>query len=173
VSAVAAALFLRFPLCCRREPWAADEPSVVTCRISLPSGRRAVLSCRGLTRRFAPRSRRRLTAAASCREPGMPVPRAQHGHAAALGCQDPRACVRALAAKPDRARLLARHAQPRHGLAVRVHPRDAAATSRSRRGHVIEAFSQAPSGCSHSRTRAHTHTRLPHRTRTPPHRIPP
>jgi hypothetical protein len=65
------------------------------------------------------------------------------------------------------------------GLAVRIHPCDAAATSRSRRGQVVGAFPRAPSGCSRSHTHrgatAPTRTRShpsAHRIRTPPHRIP-
>jgi hypothetical protein len=80
----------------------AEEPSVANPRHPFPSSRRAVF-CAGARRAaILSRCRRRPTAAASCRGPGMPVPRARHGHATALGSQAPRACVRTRAARPSR-----------------------------------------------------------------------
>jgi hypothetical protein len=49
-----------------------------------------------------------------------------------------------------------------HNLAVHIHPSDATATSRSRRGHAVEAFPRAPIG---RHTHAHTHSHLLHQIR--------
>jgi hypothetical protein len=103
-------------------------------------------------------------AAAPCRGPEVPVPRARHGHAAALGSQDPRACVRTLAANTSRAAALLPGprlalAQPRHASALASPCASTPATRPRRRGQVVGAFPRAPSGCSHS----HTHTAAPRR----------
>jgi hypothetical protein len=138
-----------FP-CCRREPRAAGEQSVAGRRTPSPSGRRAVFSCRSPTRRPFPRYRRRLTTAASCRGPGMPAPRARHGHAAALGNQDSRACVH--------------RTQPCLSLAcTTTSPCTSTPATRPRRRVRVAAmplrhFPERPSGV-HTRTRASALTR--------------
>jgi hypothetical protein len=109
-----------------------------------------------------PRNRRRLSAAASCCGHGMPVPRARRGHAAALGSQDPRSCVRNRAASPGHAPSLAMHGNP--------------ATWPRRRVRVaakpLRLFPEHPPGTPHTHTHgAHTHTHLPHRIRYLPHQI--
>jgi hypothetical protein len=131
-------------------------------------------------------------AAASCRGPGMPVPRARHGHAVALEDQNPRACARTRTANPSRAaaRCLgpslalprARAAtavatpRPRHGLAVRG---DHVPPPRHRvriAAGPLGIFLEHPSGV-RTRTRAtapaRTHTRPPHWIQPMPLQIPP
>jgi hypothetical protein len=92
------------------------------------------------------------SAIASCRGPGMPVPRARHGHAAALGGQDPRACGPAprCQAEPQPRQAVPR---PRHDLAVRGNH----TTRPRRRVHVVDK----PLGHSlkHARRTPHTSTR--------------
>jgi hypothetical protein len=53
-----------FP-CCRREPWAADEPSVASRRTPLPLPASVPFLCRDPSRRPSTRSRRRPSAAAT------------------------------------------------------------------------------------------------------------
>jgi hypothetical protein len=142
----------------------ADEPPVATLG-TLPFRPPCHFSCRSPSRRFKPRKRRRprrrvvlrardagaSRTARPRRGPGLPGP----ARVRARPCRGTRPCP------PS-----ARHAQPRHGLAVRVRPRDAAATSRSRRGQAVATFSRAPFGCPHQHTpsapHVHTHTLSPH-----------
>jgi hypothetical protein len=78
----------------------ANDPSVASSRIPLsPFSLRAALVQEPVVPLVEPAT----VVALRSREPGMPVPRAWHGHAAALGSQDPRACMRTRAARPSRA----------------------------------------------------------------------
>jgi hypothetical protein len=131
------------------------------------------LLCRSPDAPPSPRYRRRPTAAASCRGPGVPVPRARHGHAAALGCQAPRACVRTRAVLPPFCLALA---VPWSSLVVHAHP-----ATRPRRRVRVAAMSlghspEHPPGARTARAlgrHTHAHTHLHRCTRSgPPHRIP-
>jgi hypothetical protein len=107
-------------------------------------------------------------AAASCRGPGMPVPRARHGHAAALEGQDPCACtptpwgrtLPSLAALPS-GRPRPSLAMPRHDPATALlcavttrHRRDVAFVSRPALWGFYSSTLRAP-------VRTRTHTPLP------------
>jgi hypothetical protein len=104
-------------------------------------------------RHCCPRYLRRPTAAASCRGPGMPVPRARHGHAAALGSQAPRACVRTHTARPS-------HVQPSHAHATAT-PCAITPAMRPRRRVRVAAkpLRHIPEHLSGALSHAHTHTR--------------
>jgi hypothetical protein len=95
-------------------------------------------------------------AAASCRGPGMPVPRARHGHAARVHT----CALRPSPAQPCRAAIRPATPQPRHAPATAS---PCAATPR--RGRNI-TFASRPTlwGFSPSSLRApvRTHPRLPH-----------
>jgi hypothetical protein len=110
------------------------------------------------------------TATASCRGPRIPVPRAQHGHAAALERQDPRACAPSPRDPAVPAPLLAAP-QPSHARATASPCASTPAMRPRRRVRVaaksLRLFPRAPFGRSHSHTpsapHVHTHT-LIHRT---------
>jgi hypothetical protein len=100
-------------------------------------------------------------AVASCRNPGMSVPHGRHGHAAALGSQDTRACVRtrtmSRAEPPPRCTT----ARPSHAPATAL-----PCAASPRRGRDVpfatrpspRTFPRTPSGRSHTHTLAHMHT---------------
>jgi hypothetical protein len=90
VSTPAAAHFFPFPVAAGR----ADEPSVGALGTPLPFPAAVPLFLQGPVAPLLPPLPPSPLAAASCRGPGSPVLRARHGHAAALGCQASRACVR-------------------------------------------------------------------------------
>jgi hypothetical protein len=155
---IAAAVPLFSP-CCRREPCAAEEPSVGNPRIPFPPA--AVPSVFAGVQRAAlhPATAVALPPPPSCHGPGMPVPRARHGHAAALGSQAPRACVRTHTARPRPRPPTPRPASPRPRRAQSLprRGRDVAFASRPCRWGLSP--STPPGAHTRTRPRAHTHTR--------------
>jgi hypothetical protein len=112
------------------------------------------LLCRSPSRRSSIPQPPSPSAAASCRGPGCRCPLSRHYHAAALGSQDPRACVRTV---------------PRHDPAMAL-----PCTVTTRRGRDV-AFTLRPSPLGHSlehaRGACHTHTlALTHTTTQGPSR---